>query len=829
MSLLAPLAVALAAAAGSTEGPSEGMHLRLNLLSAGAGDLETRHTHPMLDVADGADSPVLTWELPGDIMTQTRASIAVDRVPRSSAPVYAHAVVGIDQNATLLLAGLVDAAALYTATVTTTGLDHSGAQVVRTSIPLKFFTGLREWEAKPIWAAPCAAGTRQSPPYHNNTTPQYAWFRSSLALPAHEEIVSALAFVSAEAPLSVESAENTEKWGLDRGSKILGGYKLFVGNRAVGVGPGRPRCAVVSQGACEKQTPYDGFALRVPAGATDLEVEIHAYGRDQPTINLTQRVILQLVVRTKSGTVLQLGTSDKWEAFDADCSACSLYRPTGNSGGRFGAGYWYFYPHENMNASCLPGENRWPEQPVIKPQFLAPLRAKPVSAIAIETVLVDTPRKIAPGHFSFALVTEVQGGLQLSLSASHAVFAGAQAQVLLSEQLNADGSVKVPMYTGATYESNFSLAPGAKLEHHEYSNWRFGEVIFTDSLNNPLDVGPAEFNLTAWAAHYPWDSQRATSFHSSSPPLNQVWGLNQNSVKYLGLDMYSDSNARQRSDACQADAATASQAQFATSSELAMPRYQMEMIMDFTHVIGPNSTLPNPSGTGGFVNANWADWTVLPAINVVNDALFTGDLRPGNRYFDDLVMWHLYQDMIDSSGLVVDSSCGNRTGSCLSCLIDTSGGSDDGFQQSHANSIVQAWVYYGMREVARLGRWIGRADAASKLDAAADAMKAAFNRLMIDKTSGAVCDGLCTDVPHASLHSSFYALAFGIVDEPHKLRVFDYLKQRIEASPVGYPGGSYPVQFLLVALYNVEADRGHLAYNVSAPQHKSSHFVRSIR
>jgi hypothetical protein len=68
---------------------------------------------------------------------------------------------------------------------------------------------------------------------------------------------------------------------------------------------------------------------------------------------------------------------------------------------------------------------------------------------------------------------------------------------------------------------------------------------------------------------------RATVFSSSSPALDSVWALNQNSVKYLGLDMYSDSNARQRSDACQADATTASQAQFATTAELAMPRYQM--------------------------------------------------------------------------------------------------------------------------------------------------------------------------------------------------------------------------------------------------------------
>ena len=43
---------------------------------------------------------------------------------------------------------------------------------------------------------------------------------------------------------------------------------------------------------------------------------------------------------------------------------------------------------------------------------------------------------------------------------------------------------------------------------------------------------------------------------------------------------------------------------------------------------------------------------------------------------------------------------------------------------------------------------------------------------------------------------------------------FDYLKSRITSSPVGYPGGSYPIQFLLLALYRMESDHGSLAFEV---------------
>lgn len=296
--------------------------------------------------------------------------------------------------------------------------------------------------------------------------------------------------------------------------------------------------------------------------------------------------------------------------------------------------------------------------------------------------------------------------------------------------------------------------------------------------------------------------------------------------------MYSDSNARQRSNACQADAAVASQAQFATSAELAMPRFQMEMIMDFTHLPGDTSwPYPPPkgpgaleNGTGGYVSNRWADWTVLPAINVVNDALNTGDLIPGRRYLDAIVKYHLYQGMINGTGtrgagLIVDNSCA-RPADCLSCLIDTSGGSDDGFVQSHANAVVQAWVYHGMTQVGKLARWIGDTSVAAMLDSRRAALKAAFNRQFVS-ASGAVCDGLCAEVNHTSIHASFYALAFGLIDTDHQGGTFEYIKQRIASSSVGFPGGAYPIGFLLTALYNVESDRGHAAYEVltSAKKH----------
>jgi hypothetical protein len=128
------------------------------------------------------------------------------------------------------------------------------------------------------------------------------------------------------------------------------------------------------------------------------------------------------------------------------------------------------------------------------------------------------------------------------------------------------------------------------------------------------------------------------------------------------------------------------------------------------------------------------------------------------------------------AGLVVDNrvqcTAAKDGGSCLSALIDTSGGSDDGFVQSNVNAVVQAWAYYGMKQMSRLASWLGGSNAADvkMLDAKAAALKAGFNRMFVDgarsgASAGAVCDGMCTEIKHKSVHSSFHALAFGLVED----------------------------------------------------------------
>jgi len=156
-------------------------------------------------------------------------------------------------------------------------------------------------------------------------------------------------------------------------------------------------------------------------------------------------------------------------------------------------------------------------------------------------------------------------------------------------------------------------------------------------------------------------------------------------------------------------------------------------------------------------------------------------------------------------------------------LIDTSGGSDDGYQQSPINSVVNSWSYLSLRSFAKLGRWLGRPTDAAALDATADALATAFQAAMFNG-SNAICDGVCASTPHTAAHATFYALYSGILDgAPYKAELVTWLNARIAANgELGMPCGSYPAQFLLGGLYNADGDHGNAAFAVLTSRAKHS-------
>ena len=74
------------------------------------------------------------------------------------------------------------------------------------------------------------------------------------------------------------------------------------------------------------------------------------------------------------------------------------------------------------------------------------------------------------------------------------------------------------------------------IEHHEYSEFRYAEVIWSDAITGQALslVSGVDFELTFWAVHYPYDQEGAASVSTTSPDLDAVFALAATTLKTTG-------------------------------------------------------------------------------------------------------------------------------------------------------------------------------------------------------------------------------------------------------------------------------------------------------
>ena len=749
------------------------------------------------------------------------------------------------------------------------------------SAPLLFFTSARPggatWAASaPVWAQPCGGGGGGGAP----SPPAFALVRSDVALPSSPPVASALVFATASPPIY------SDPWNV---TKILGGYKLRVGGALVGIGPGHADCGPALLPTCNATQPVSGYdvsalAAAAQAAGAPLAIDVTAYALPQPEYGIAPGLQLALrVTFTNGGEDLVIGTTagagSAWSALDAS----AYVNPSGNKDSG-----WYVQPREDVVTACLPpvGSAAPPAgcaascgwaRPAPAPDAFGggalPLVGKSTQPVeVVEGLAPAAPlTQLGPGWFVLDAGTEMQGGLSLEVPVLGG--SGLVATVQLADELQANGSALWQTRAGMRYQDRWSFpaapADAAQLRyaHHEFSMFRYAELIFTDAATSaPVDIalnsgGAQAANASFWRVRYPYDEAGAARVTTASADLDAVFELCRRTLAFTSIDIYSDSNSRQRSFDCMADDTTAALSQYATTPELALPRYTMRQILNnklsqpitatMLPAAGPGLVPPadgfvwvrsNPRASFRdkmaacaqrpacalltqhsiyFTTPPQVDWTTLPGLNVVYDALYTGDLRFGDKYFDELAQNFTWARAIDSTGLAAG----------VGALIDTSGGSTDGFTDSNYNSIGNSWVYLGLRSFAQLGRWLGRNATAAQLDATADALQTAFVARMFN--GSAVCDGVCAQTPHTAAHSSFYAAMSGIMDGDAAALagITAFLLDGIaRGGDLGMPGGSYSAQFLLQGLYRNGADHGNAAFSVltSRARHSWLHMMEAL-
>lgn len=647
--------------------------------------------------------------------------------------------------------------------------------------------------ASPVWA-------RRN---GSHEWPTYALLKTSVAVPASASVGSAILYITANAPTA-----NIEG-GSPRPPKVLAAYKAWVGGELIGLGPGRARCGPLPCAWGEPETVYDGFDVTAAAAAAVVEGEaaavdvfVVAFGIDQSIGSFPSgapKVQAVLRVVTSDGVALVAGHDARsWAAMDGD----ALYNPTGTSGCS-----WYYYPQEQLNVSLAPAGSPLAPQTsssvgvwrpaAAQPQFKAALAPKPTDSVEVSRRSAERVVQIGAGKFFVDFGREVQGGVTLDVALPQQVSqGGVTVRVRMAEELAQPNGTAVlyPPRTGTQPQVTWALAPTASTqsaEMHEYGEFRYAELTFSAD-----GITMEDFNVSAWVLTLPQDAHTYATLNTSNAALDSVWEMCRYTTEASSLDLYADSNARQRSADCMADDVTAMHSQWAVSDQLALQAYAIEQGM----ANGPASRV---------------DWAILPIIAVRAHTMATGDLSLANATFSRLLDAH-------SNLHSVNNATGLATG--VFALVDWPPGMMDGFVRSNESSIASAWVYYGAVALADVAALLGRNDASRSLSATAARVKAAMNELQFNGT--AMCDGRCTATPHTAFHSTAYALALGAVNDTNAAAAWRYLRDRINppfnsslgtwpppepTNGVGLPCGSYPAQFAVRALYSNVGDGGDAA------------------
>lgn len=196
-------------------------------------------------------------------------------------------------------------------------------------------------QVEAIWAPANATGAG----------PQFALFQATA--PTVDDVSAATLYITAQGP-----ADDTTEQGQQ---KLLGNYKLWVGDALLGMGPGRSVCDITNARSAPSLCPegpsqaFDGYDILAALQASGTKLFVECYGYDMAKYNISRRMAAELVYEYSNGTVatvLSTAIPAAWQSYDADRLYLAKLWEAGGGGhstsqvSSSGGGSWYYAPHE---------------------------------------------------------------------------------------------------------------------------------------------------------------------------------------------------------------------------------------------------------------------------------------------------------------------------------------------------------------------------------------------------------------------------------------------------------------------------------------------------
>ena len=294
-------------------------------------------------------------------------------------------------------------------------------------------------------------------------------------------------------------------------------------------------------------------------------------------------------------------------------------------------------------------------------------------------------------------------------------------------------------------------------------------------------VSGPEMKFRQVAVNYPIDMDKSF-FTCDSADLVRVYDMCKYSILATSFcGVYVDGD-RERTP-YEADAYINQLCHYAIDDDGSLARKSHEWLMD-------HPTWPTEWRQHSIMMA-WADW------------MWTGDTRSLAKYYEVLKGEKLMDRYARASDGLLETGGERKKGAKPGAgdIVDGPHGERDGFQFRPVNSVVNAFHYRNLREMADIAKALGKDADAKEFARRAAAVHAAFNKAFFDGKTGLYVDG--AGASHSSLHANAAALAFGLVPEKAAPGVISFLEKKGMACSV------YFAQYLLDAF--CEYGRGDIA------------------
>jgi alpha-L-rhamnosidase len=420
---------------------------------------------------------------------------------------------------------------------------------------------------------------------------------------------------------------------------------------------------------------------------------------------------------------------------------------------------------------------------VLAAQMIEPIRVTET----LKPIALTQPK---PGVWIFDLGQNMVGWCRLKVSGPR----GTEVSLRHAETLKTDGTLYLDNLRGAKVTDTYTLK-GKGTEVYEprftYHGFRFVEVTGYPGK-------PGLSAIEGCVVHD--DVSRTGQFVCSNPLLNRihasiVWGVRGN---YRSIP--TDCPQRDERQGWLGDRCAESKGEMYLFDTAALHAKWLQDMADAQKDNGSVSDVCPAYWPIYSDNVTWPSSTVVIP-GTLRELFADADVIA--HHYPSAKKWMDYMNRFVTNGIIARDSYGDW---CVPPEDPKLIHSNDPKRKTDKALLATAYLYHDARLMARYATWVGKNDDARYFNDLAEQLKAAFNQKFFRADSGQYDNGSQT--------SCVLPLAFGLVPDGERQRVFEHLIRKITDETHGHIGtGLIGAQYLMRVL--TEGGRADLAYTIA--------------